>query len=102
MPESRRNAATTRLPRSWPSSPIFVTITFGGGSGMLALLEESDELARQAARCLAAARSEPEARPVERAEQHQPQQRAIGSRRQRQRADQLAELTLVFGAQRLE
>src|SRR6185503_5366970 len=30
MPASRRNAATTRLPRSCPSSPILVTSTLGG------------------------------------------------------------------------
>src|SRR3989304_7337884 len=102
MPESRRYAATTRLPRAWPSSPILVTITLGGRSDMMGLLQQLHELARQAARRLAAACSKPEARPVERAEQHQPQQTAVGRGRQRQFADQFAELALVFGAQGFE
>src|SRR5947207_15570829 len=33
MPASRRNAATTRLPRSCPSRPILVTSTLGGWVG---------------------------------------------------------------------
>src|ERR1700691_5397304 len=32
MPASRKKAATIRLPRSWPSSPILVTSTRAGGS----------------------------------------------------------------------
>src|SRR5437660_2750725 len=38
MPASRRNAATTRLPRSCPSRPILVTSTLGGWTVLVWLI----------------------------------------------------------------
>src|SRR4051794_26089026 len=38
MPASRRNAATTRLPRSCPSRPILVTSTLGGWTVLVGLI----------------------------------------------------------------
>src|SRR3977135_1701116 len=38
MPASRRNAATTRLPRSCPSRPILVTSTLGGWTVLVGII----------------------------------------------------------------
>jgi hypothetical protein len=69
---------------------------------MLCFSQEPHEFACQAARGLAALRIEPEARPVERAEQHQSKRVPVGACGQGQGGHQLAEHLLVAGAQRAQ
>src|SRR6185369_885999 len=150
MPASRNAAATTRLPRSWPSKPILVTSTLGitgtglippppihdhgsngpgvGGHGstalvdprkrgpspfascchllnlamrmrILALPQQCDELARDGARIEPPAGAIPALRPVQGANQHQPQHAPVSVSRKRQVADQAGEQRLVLVAQ---
>src|SRR4249919_2345115 len=104
MPASRQAAATMRLPRSWPSRPILVTSTRGRKSssfmqsssafialGSQARLQQADEAARDLLGGGAAAGAIPGLAPVEGADQHQAQHRAVGRARQRQRGDQARE-----------
>src|SRR5437870_4299353 len=108
MPASRQAAATMRLPRSWPSRPILVTSTRGRKSSSFmrcsfafialrgqARLQEADEAARDLLGRRTAAGAVPGLAPVQRADQHQAQHRAVGRARERQGADEPREALLV-------
>src|SRR5574337_480872 len=99
MPASRRQAAIARLPRSWPSSPILVMITLGGRFSILSLLDQPHEFPRKGAWGVAPFGVEPEGRPVQGADEHEPQRAAIGAGRQRQAGDRVAEVTFMTNAQ---
>ncbi len=102
MPASRRPAATMRLPRSWPSKPIFVISTFGRMSisrPFRAGIAAAARAPRDGSWGVAA-RPIPGLRPVQGAQQHQPQRAAVHTARQRQVLHQLRTQRLVFVAQR--
>src|SRR6188472_3186036 len=97
MPASRQ-AATMRLQRLWPSSPIFVTNTrgsevvgvhagFPGDRGEVGL-QQADEAAGDPVRREAAVLAVPGLAPVECAYQHKVPPAAVGRARERQRRDE--------------